>query len=411
MQVENGKSSSSGGIVAAWAGSIALHGGVILGLSWMAPSLAPVPERRSELQVAIIESLRSTPPEIRSGVTAGAEVPRPVIAPRAPPVVVSPAREITTVPARALEAHPAPRFRKRAVHSTSERQRSVVPARPVESVEAAITMALAGSTPHTSAAVPSAVRTIASAQTRTVPAGIDGATGIGTAATTDRRGLAGSISPRLPEGESVVAAPSPASITVKRSPAAASRPSAETRQRAPTAVVRVDRGTIGGPVLEQAPAPVRVARPAGSDPPKLVEADAAESRTVQIVQLETERRVTRAGPELASIPVPRRSTGDSMDPMADFGWLSQAMHRRIAELKRYPHAARLNQWEGRVVLRAVIRDDGELAALSVRRSSGHRELDEEAMKLVQQVCPIPLTHALGRPEVILHIPITYALEH
>ena len=97
-------------------------------------------------------------------------------------------------------------------------------------------------------------------------------------------------------------------------------------------------------------------------------------------------------------------------PEADFGWLAATMHRRITDLKRYPHAARVQRWEGKVVLRAVIEQDGHLADLRIQRSSGYDLLDQEAMDLVRRVCPLPLERTLGRPRVVMYVPITYMLE-
>lgn len=405
MHEEDGKPSSAGGTVAAWAGSIILHVGVILGLYWVAPSLMPAPESRAELQVTMLESVVTTPPDIQSSETAGADGRRAVMTPPlrmatlTPPVVRSRSREIATVPATAVEARPARRSQARSVLPASARQRSVVPARHPKSVEADV--AIRSRPPA------------ATFQARPVQQEGGG----------ERLGLDVRTSSRIPEGESVATvsspapAPAPVPITLRKSPAVTSRPSAETSPGARPPVVRAERGATGLRVLEQAPAPARVAHP--PDPVALktivalkpVEEDVAGTRTGRVVQPQAERRVARRAPELASLPLRQRSGSGSSDSISDYGWLAQAVHRRIAELKRYPHRARVNHLEGRVVLRAVIRDDGELAALSVRTSSGHHELDEEAMELVRQICPVPLRHPLGRSEITMHIPITYTLDH
>lgn len=80
------------------------------------------------------------------------------------------------------------------------------------------------------------------------------------------------------------------------------------------------------------------------------------------------------------------------------------------ELKHYPAQARLNHWEGKVVLRAVIRSDGHLVDLIVKQTSGYRVLDEAAMEVVRRICPIPLKYELGRSEIIVMIPIDYKLD-
>lgn len=82
----------------------------------------------------------------------------------------------------------------------------------------------------------------------------------------------------------------------------------------------------------------------------------------------------------------------------------------MEKMKRYPQQARINHWEGKVILRAVIREDGELLDLDIARSSGHSVLDEEAVASVRQAFPIILPRALGKPQVALQIPISYQLD-
>ena len=94
---------------------------------------------------------------------------------------------------------------------------------------------------------------------------------------------------------------------------------------------------------------------------------------------------------------------------ADYGWLGESLRRRLAELKRYPSAARLNGWEGKVVLRAVIRADGHLSEVKVHRSSGHEVLDNAAMEAIRLVCPLHMANAMGVAEVAVYVPIVYSL--
>jgi protein TonB len=94
---------------------------------------------------------------------------------------------------------------------------------------------------------------------------------------------------------------------------------------------------------------------------------------------------------------------------ADYGWLAESLRRRLAEIKRYPSAARLNGWEGKVVLRAVIRADGHLSEVKVHRSSGYEALDNAAMEAIRLVCPLHMTNAIGAAEVAVYVPIVYSL--
>ena len=94
----------------------------------------------------------------------------------------------------------------------------------------------------------------------------------------------------------------------------------------------------------------------------------------------------------------------------DYGWLAQALWSRIEQLKRYPHVARMNRWEGKVVLRAVIKEDGQVMNLEVAESSGHSVLDLDALEIMRQASPLKLKHALGQPQVVVQVPISYRLE-
>lgn len=404
--------SSLGGMVAAWAGSITLHAAVILGLHWAAPSLAPVPRGLSELQVTVIESVGTIPPAIQSSETTDSHRPRVVIRPSSrmtlltPPAVVSRTREITTLRTSAVEVRPISRVRGRTGLPTKDRQRSVVDTRRVDSVEPGVAIVRRPAVPQ---ADHRGIHTIGSAARRTIRRGVESTTALDTTGGTKSAGLDGRLVTRFPEGESVRTVASPASVTVRNPETAASRPPVKTGPDSTPSVIRTDSGTGEVRVLDQLPSQVGAADSAASGASKVIEEE-ANTRMVQIMRPRAEHRVTRTAPALASRPAPHRSRGGSSDTISDYGWLAQAVHRRIAELKRYPQAARANQWEGRVVLRAVIREDGELAALSVRTTSGHHELDQEAMRLVREICPVPLAHPLGRPEITMHIPISYKLD-
>jgi protein TonB len=93
----------------------------------------------------------------------------------------------------------------------------------------------------------------------------------------------------------------------------------------------------------------------------------------------------------------------------DYEWLMKALLGRINELKNYPHLARINHWEGKVVLRAVIKDDGQVLMVDVQESSGRSVLDNDAMETLRKASPLKLEHPLGKPQVAILMPISYSL--
>jgi protein TonB len=95
---------------------------------------------------------------------------------------------------------------------------------------------------------------------------------------------------------------------------------------------------------------------------------------------------------------------------ADYGWLTKALLSRVEELKNYPHLARLNHWEGKVVLRAVIQEDGQVLSIDVQESSGRSILDDAAIETLRKASPLKLDHPLGKPQIAFLVPISYSLQ-
>jgi len=96
-------------------------------------------------------------------------------------------------------------------------------------------------------------------------------------------------------------------------------------------------------------------------------------------------------------------------PRRDYGWLAESLWSKVEQMKRYPAMARMNRWEGKVVLKAVIKKDGSIVDLAIVESSGHAVLDNEALEVVERASPLTLKHDLGQPQVTVQIPISYAL--
>lgn len=104
-----------------------------------------------------------------------------------------------------------------------------------------------------------------------------------------------------------------------------------------------------------------------------------------------------------------RAVGPTAEAKLDHQWLAESLWRRVAELKRYPNSARMNSQEGKVILKAVIRADGHLADVFVLKSSGYSALDAAAMEAVRLACPLHMKHAIGKPQIVVSLPIVYSL--
>jgi len=94
----------------------------------------------------------------------------------------------------------------------------------------------------------------------------------------------------------------------------------------------------------------------------------------------------------------------------DYGWLSEAILRRVEELKRYPSSARVDRAEGKVMVTAVINEDGSIGEVEVFQSSGHPSLDKAAVETMRQAAPFNLPRPLGQPRMTIKIPMSYRLD-
>lgn len=114
------------------------------------------------------------------------------------------------------------------------------------------------------------------------------------------------------------------------------------------------------------------------------------------------------GEEVAPAPVVKASVSGSEFKM-DHRWLADLLWRRVAELKRYPNTARMNGQEGKVIVKAIIRSDGHLADVFVQKSSGYSVLDAAAVEAVRLACPLHMAQAIGKPQIVVSLPIVYSL--
>lgn len=114
---------------------------------------------------------------------------------------------------------------------------------------------------------------------------------------------------------------------------------------------------------------------------------------------------------LRSEPVAAGPTGSAaIQAKPDFEWLMRTLWSRVVELKRYPHEARLNHWQGNVVVRAVIDEHGHLLEVTIATSSGHEALDRAAIEVIKRSCPLALPQPLGQSQIVLRVPIQYRLD-
>jgi protein TonB len=153
--------------------------------------------------------------------------------------------------------------------------------------------------------------------------------------------------------------------------------------------------------------PVTTNEPVVADAPVQHQQSVAKHSAPQPIQAPA--RVEQTAPVATSEAPVERPAMVTARTKADYSWLTQELLSRLEQSKRYPYAARMNRWEGRVVVQAVVRDDGQVVSLRIAESSGHAVLDNDAIELIRKISPLHLKHPLGQAQVALLVPVGYAL--
>ena len=185
--------------------------------------------------------------------------------------------------------------------------------------------------------------------------------------------------------------------------------------------------------IENAPAPVETSTVHTSQPMSVAPVNpidvavASEPQTVTSTAVERPSAVPHQPTEGSSqgeplAPAPQIASAASVQAQpvertavvsqatkTDLSWLAQEIIARLEQAKRYPYLARMNRWEGKVIVRAVVRNDGQVISLQIAESSGHSVLDNDALELIKKVSPLTLKHPLGKTEVALLVPVGYSL--
>jgi periplasmic protein TonB len=161
--------------------------------------------------------------------------------------------------------------------------------------------------------------------------------------------------------------------------------------------------------------PTMAITPAHPEPPTLTSPVAtaspepATSITTHVTTPPSETSVPAASSatQVAALAPP----GSNRPARIDYGWLKEAILRRVEELKRYPAEARVDRAEGKVVVQAVINADGSVDDVEISQSSGSATLDKAAVDLMRRAAHFPsLPHSLEKPRVTVKIPINYRLD-
>jgi periplasmic protein TonB len=109
-------------------------------------------------------------------------------------------------------------------------------------------------------------------------------------------------------------------------------------------------------------------------------------------------------------PAPRTTLHERASaPRIDPSWESLLL-KRLQEYKNYPLAARRRNEQGVVLLAFSIDRDGHVMSRRIVKGSGYRDLDDEAMALVERAQPMPaFPPSMTEGKLALTVPIRFSI--
>jgi periplasmic protein TonB len=120
-------------------------------------------------------------------------------------------------------------------------------------------------------------------------------------------------------------------------------------------------------------------------------------------------------PPVISVPTPEPpkkvepSDADVNDARAQYG---STLGRAIAKHKSYPKIAQMRGWQGEVLLDLKLDGSGNVQSASIKESSGHESLDNQALEMVRKASPFPAPpEALRGRSFNITVPVSFKLEN
>jgi protein TonB len=127
--------------------------------------------------------------------------------------------------------------------------------------------------------------------------------------------------------------------------------------------------------------------------------------------IETPPTTAPPPPPVVEEQAPQRARTKGGAPRVAPSWAT-ALNRRLEHFKRYPNKARDRDEVGDVMLSFTVDRNGQVLSRQIAQSSGHPELDAEALSMIDRAQPLPpLPDSMPEPQYDFTIPIHFSLQH
>jgi protein TonB len=157
-----------------------------------------------------------------------------------------------------------------------------------------------------------------------------------------------------------------------------------------------------------------VAKAAPAEAPPAAEPPPAPAPAQEIDPTPAPAPALPAAPPILAKADPAPAPASPGVEAVDAGSLAQYRLQLISvarKYKRYPRLAMDNNWEGGVVVQMVIGTSGMISALSIKTSSGHEVLDQQALEMFKKATPmVQIPPALRGKEFAIELRAIYSLK-
>ena len=116
-------------------------------------------------------------------------------------------------------------------------------------------------------------------------------------------------------------------------------------------------------------------------------------------------------PPLSQPEVQKKIENSQDDINAALSQYSSTLGRAIAKHKDYPNIAKMRGWQGKCLLDLKLDGSGNVLYASVKESSGHEVLDNQALEMARKAAPFPTPPEVLRDRSFnLTVPVSFKLE-
>lgn len=206
------------------------------------------------------------------------------------------------------------------------------------------------------------------------------------------------------------ASPKPAPPTPVAAPQAEPEPVKPRIEPKPVSVPKPEPKPIPQPVIKSPSKPVEQITPTPTETP--VPATVTESPAPYAPEVMAAPAPVVTAPPPAPTPPPEPVGPSQQDLEAARNLYGSLLSRAIAKYKQYPKIAQMRGWEGEVLLEVHCDEKGQVISTEIKKSSGHKVLDDQAIAMVQKAAPLPQPPEILRSskKLVILVPVPFTLE-